>query len=188
MCVRVGVIVSSHAFALVMEPRDLLLPCGTENQCRWLLQTIFALNNHELHGASQPGNQTRKLKDIAQQVPAASNEQQQCNCFAALNRLAARNKQKACVQAEQVAPRKLVSLSNTTAVASSTTSGSTCSGTDVVQQLYKFMRPWLISDCGCAGRASPSPCSQRERAADREGEKQKRERERERESEKRESG
>ena len=75
-----------HVFALLVNG----MWSSVDATCRL---SGFALNNHELHGASQPGNQTRKLKDVAQQVPTASNAQQQRNCLAALLRLQARTKQ-----------------------------------------------------------------------------------------------
>ena len=50
------VIASLHVFALLVNGMwsSVDATCGISG---------FALNNHELHGASQPGNQTRKLKD-----------------------------------------------------------------------------------------------------------------------------
>ena len=87
LCVfaRVDAIASLHVFALLVNEMwsSVDATCGMSG---------FALNNHELHGASQPGSQTRKLKDVAQQVPTASNAQQQCNCFAALLGLEERTK------------------------------------------------------------------------------------------------
>ena len=103
LCVfaRVDVIASLHVFALLVNEMwsSVDATCGMSG---------FALNNHELHGASQPGNQTRKLKDVAHQVPTASNVQQQCNCFAALLGLEERTNK------NRVARRTLVPLPNTT--------------------------------------------------------------------------
>ena len=84
----VDVIASLHVFALRVNWMwsSVNATCGISG---------FALNNNALHGASQPGKQTRKLKGVAL-VPSASYTQQQCNCFAAVLGLEARTKQKAC--------------------------------------------------------------------------------------------
>ena len=55
---------------LVIEPRDLsMLSVARRNQCRVRLTNDLALNNHELHGACQPGNQASKAQGT---IPAYS--------------------------------------------------------------------------------------------------------------------